>query len=115
MSAPILSAAVDFSVGSLLRYIALILACIVAIESVAERRFLRIALIGQTIEMLPMAVAWAIGMPLAPGAIFLAAALAAIVPIPLLVVWSGFDTGRAIYIAVVAFIFVLLFSTLALA
>ena len=115
MTDQILSLLVDFSVGSLLRYVALLLACLVAIESAMERRFLPIALISQTIDMLPMGLALATGMPLAAALIFLSSTLAVIIQIPLLVVWSGFDTGKAIYIAVLTLLLVLLFRALTLA
>lgn len=113
MTDQILFLLVDFSVGSLLRYVALVLACLVAIESVAGRRFLPIALIGQAVDMLPMSFASIVGIP--PALIFLSSALAVIIQIPLLVVWSGFDLGRAIYITVVALLFILVFRLFALA
>ena len=114
MTDQILSLLVDFSVGTLLRYVALLLACLVAIESATERRFLPIALISQAVDMLPLSVALATGVPLAPAWAFLSSALAVIVQIPLLVAWSGFDTGKAIYVALIALMFGLLFSALAI-
>ncbi len=91
---------------------ALVLGCLLAIESVADRRFVLIAVVSRSISFVPkMAFSYS-HADLPYWSTFIGTGISLIAILVLLVLWSGFDLLKATHVWILTSLFIIAFSAL---
>ena len=101
----------QLALATLVTFFALVFSCMIAFEEAKHSRLFAAAIVVQLIEKTPELLL-AFGSEIPIWSSVAATIIAFILLIPMLVSWAGMEAAKAIYIAVLAFIFVSIFAVL---
>jgi len=101
----------QLALATVVMFFALVFACMIAFEDAQHSRLFAAAIAVQSIEKVPQLLL-ALGREIPLWSTVAATVVAFILLVPMLVAWAGMEVAKAIYVTVLAFIFVSIFAVL---